>query len=215
MSDIFSEVDEEVRRSKAEAFWQRYGGAIVGACVLLVLGVAGYRFYDYQQQKAAAEAGAKFESALQLIQTGKASEGEAALNQLASGSTGIYQILAQFRAATELAKRDVLAAVKAFDALAANAALDSQIREIARFRAAAAAADTLPLAEVEARMAPLLNAGSSWRHFAQEILAASAIKANNMEKARSYLDSIIIDRDAPQAIKSRAELLIGLTRGAK
>jgi hypothetical protein len=215
MSDIFSEVDEEVRRSKAEAFWNRYGGAIVGACVLLVLGVAGYRFYDYQQQKAAAEAGAKFESALQLIQTGKASEGEAVLNQLASGSSGIYQILAQFRAATELAKRDVPAAVKAFDALAGNAALDGQIREIARFRAAAAAADILPLAEVETRMAPLLNPGSSWRHFAQEILAASAIKANNMEKARSYLDSIIIDRDAPQAIKSRAELLIGLTRGAK
>jgi hypothetical protein len=215
MSDIFREVDEEVRRSKAEAFWGRYGGLIIGGCALLVIGVAGYRFYDYQKQKAAAEAGAKFETALQLIQTGKTSEGETALNALAGEQSGIYQTLAKFRAATELGKRDAPAAIKAFDALAADAALDGQIRDIARFRAASIAADILPLADLEARMAPLLNPTSGWRHPAQEILAASAIKSNAMDKARQYLDSIIIDRTAPQAVKSRAELLIGLTRGTK
>jgi hypothetical protein len=215
MSDIFREVDEEVRRSKAEAFWGRYGFLVIGACALLVMGVAGYRFYDFQKQKAAAEAGAKFETALQLIQTGKLSEGETALNEIAAGNSGIYQTLAKFRSATELAKRDAPAAIKAFDALAADANLDAQIRDIARFRAASVAADTLPFAELETRMAPLLTASNSWRHSAQEILAASAIKANAMDKARQYLDSIIIDRNAPQAVKSRAELLIGLTRGTK
>jgi hypothetical protein len=215
MSDIFSEVDEEVRRSKAEAFWGRYGGLVIGACVLLVVGVAGYRFYDYQNQKAAAEAGAKFETALQLLQTGKSTEGEAALNQLSSGSGGVYQTLAKFRLATELAKRDAPEAIKAFDALSGDASLDAQLRDVARFRAAFVAADTMPLADLEARMAPLLSANNGWRHAAQEILAASAIKANAMDKARQYLDSIIIDRDAPQAVKSRAELLIGLTRGVK
>jgi hypothetical protein len=215
MSDIFREVDEEVRRSKAEALWSRFGGLIIGACIVLVLTVAAYRFYDWQKQKAAAEAGAKFESALQLLQSGKASEGEAELNTLAASNAGIYQVLARFRVATELAKRDGAAAIKAFDLLSADSALDGQLRDIARFRAASIAADTLAFPELEARMTPLISSRNGWRHSAQEILAAAAIKANAMDKARQYLDSIIIDREAPQAVRSRAELLIGLTRGAK
>ncbi len=215
MSDIFREVDEEVRRSQAEALWAKYGTLIIVACVLLVLGVAGYRFFDWQRQKAAAEAGAKFENALQLFQSGKGSEGEAALVKVASEGSGIYKSLAQFRVASELGKRDAAAAIKQFDQLAEDQTLDSLMRDVARLRAGALAADSQPLGEVEKRMAPLLSATNAWRHPAHEILAASAIKANDLEKARKYLDSIILDRDAPASIKSRAELLIGLTRGAK
>jgi hypothetical protein len=215
MSDIFREVDEEVRRSQAEAVWAKYGSLIIAACVILVLGVAGYRYFDWQREKAAAEAGAKFEAALQLMQSGKSSEGEAALANVVAEGSGIYKSLAQFRIATELGKRDAAAAVKIFDELAGNAALDSALRDVARLRAAALAADFQPLADLEKRMVPLLSPSSAWRHAAQEILAAAAIKANDLEKARRSLDAIIIDRDAPAAVKSRAELLIGLTRGAK
>ena len=64
-------------------------------------------------------------------------------------------------------------------------------------------------------MAPLVSSSNVWRHSAHEMLAAAALKDNQLDKARQYLDTIIIDREAPQAVKARAELLIGLTRGAK
>lgn len=215
MSDIFREVDEEVRRSKAEAMWAKYSGLVFAACTLLVLSVAGYRFYEWQREKAAAAEGAKFDAALQLLQSGKTTEGEAAISRIAAEGPGIYKSLAQFRAAAELARRDASGAMKAYDALVDDVALDTGLRDLARIRASAIAVDILPLADVERRMTPLLAASSAWRFTARELLAAAALKANDLGKARSYLDAIILAREAPAAVKSRAEILIGLTRGAK
>jgi hypothetical protein len=215
MSDIFREVDEEVRRSRAEALWSRYGGVVIALCVLLVAGVGGFRYFEWQKEQAAAAAGAEFEAALTLIQTGKASEGEAALAKIAAGSVGAYKTLAQFRMAAELAKRDAPGAMRALDAIAADQTGDAALRDIARLRAAAIAVDREPLAEIERRMQPLVAGNGAFRHQAREMMAAAAVKAGDMPKAQQHLDAIIIDRQAPSEIRTRAETLIGVTRGVK
>jgi hypothetical protein len=215
MSDIFREVDEEFRRSQAEALWKRYSNVILAACTILVLAVAGWRFYEWRKEQAAQAAGARFEEALQLIQTGKTADGEAALAKIAAEPGSIYSTLAQFRAAAELSKKDAPGAIRAFDQIANITTLDAGLRDVARLRSATLAVDAEPLSDIERRLAPLLTAGNVWRHPANELLAAAALKANNLDKARSALDAIIIDRDAPASIKARAEVLIGLARGAK
>jgi hypothetical protein len=215
MSDIFREVDEEVRRSRAEALWARYGVVVIALCALLVAGVAGYRYVEWQKETAAAAAGAQFEAALNLLQSGKAAEGEAALAKITAGGSGIYKALAQFRAASEAAKRDPAAALTAFDGLAADAGLDGALRDMARLRAGVIAVDARPFAEVEQRLQPLISNNGAFRHQAHELLAAAAVKAGDMARARQFLDTIIIDRQAPAEMRSRAETLIGVTRGVK
>ncbi len=214
MSDIFREVDEEVRRSQAEAFWSRWSGLIFVLCALLVAAVGAWRFYEWRRETAAAAAGARFDEAIQLLQAGKNAEGEAALAKVAADDSGIYQTLARFRTAAEMGKRDAPGAIRAFDGLAADTSLNAGLRDVARLRAGALAVDALPLAEVESRLSPLTAATNVWRHHANELLAAAALKAGNLAKARQHLDTIIVDRDAPANVKSRAEVLIGLTRGA-
>ncbi len=214
MSDIFREVDEEVRRSQAEAFWSRWSGLIFLLCAVLVAGVGAWRFYEWRRETAAAAAGARFDEAIQLLQTGKTAEGEAALAKIAAEDSGIYQTLSRFRTAAELGRRDPQAAIRAFDGLAGDSALNAGLRDVARLRAGALAVDVLPLADVESRLTPLLATGGVWRHHALELLAAAALKAGQLAKARQHLDTIIVDRDAPVQVKSRAEILIGLTRGA-
>ena len=41
MSDIFSEVDEELRREQLRKLWEGYGVYLIAACVLLVAAVGG------------------------------------------------------------------------------------------------------------------------------------------------------------------------------
>jgi hypothetical protein len=214
MSDIFREVDEEVRRSRAEALWRDYSGLLFLACALIVAAVAGWRFYEWRRESAAAASGARFDAAIQSLQAGKTAEAEADLAKITAEDGAIYKALAQFRLAVELAKRDPQGAVRAFDALAADSSLNANLRDVARLRAGAVAVDTLPPAEAEQRLTPLLAQGNPWRHHAHELLAAAAVKAGSLDKARQHLDTIIVDRDAPQAVKARAEVLIGLTRGA-
>ena len=56
MSDIFQEVDDEVRREQLKKLWERYQSLVIAAAVLVVLGVAGWRVYDWWETKKAAEA---------------------------------------------------------------------------------------------------------------------------------------------------------------
>jgi hypothetical protein len=215
MSDIFREVDEEVRRSQAEAVWKRYGVWIVGACVLLVAGVGGYRYDQWRKEQAASASGARFEAAVSQFTRNQGADAEKAMTALAGDGFGGYKVLAQFRLASEQAKRDPAAGMKAFDAIASDAGVDPAIRDIARLRAGAVAVDHAGMADVESRLQPLLSASNAFRHQANELVAAAALKAGDMAKAARHLDAIIIDRDAPAGLRSRAETLIGVTRAPK
>lgn len=214
MSDVFREVDEELRRSQAEALWKRYGGLIIAAAVLLVVAVAGYRFYEWQRERSAAQSGARYEQALKLFQENKATEAEAALQKIVAEEKGAYRTLAQLRLAAELGRRDGKAALATYDAVAADTGVETALRDLARLRAGGILIDTAPLAEIEQRLQPLAGGNGVWRHTALELLAGAALKANDGQKALRYLDQIIIDADAPQSLKARAELLMGLARNS-
>ena len=113
MSDIFQEVDDEVRREQLKKLWERYQSLVIAAAVLVVLGVAAWVLYDRWEAKKAAEAGAAFEAAVTLADQGKHSEAEAAFAKLAAETTTTYRPLALVRAAAELAATDPKAAIAA------------------------------------------------------------------------------------------------------
>ncbi|MGA9457656.1 MAG: tetratricopeptide repeat protein, partial [Pseudolabrys sp.] len=66
MADIFHEVDEEVRRDQLRKLWDRYSIYLIALAVLIVVGMAGWRGYEYWVAKKAAAAGAEFEAAIAL-----------------------------------------------------------------------------------------------------------------------------------------------------
>ncbi len=43
MADIFSEVDEEVRRERLKQLWDRYGIFLIALAVLIVAGIGAWR----------------------------------------------------------------------------------------------------------------------------------------------------------------------------
>ena len=95
MADIFQEVDEEVRRERLQKLWQEYGPVFVAVALILVLGVGGWRGYQWWETKKAAEAGAQFEAAVVLSEQGKYGEAEAAFAKIAAEGTAGYRALAE------------------------------------------------------------------------------------------------------------------------
>src|SRR2546426_479361 len=96
VSDIFHEVDEEVRREQLKKLWDRWGNYIVVLAFLVVLGIAGSRGWEWWEAKKSQEAGAAFEAALLLAQAGKHDEAGAAFAKVAADSPAGYRILARF-----------------------------------------------------------------------------------------------------------------------
>lgn len=213
MADIFHEIDEEVRRERLAQIWQRYSILIIAACVLLIAGVGGWRGYVWYMAREAAAAGAQFEAAATLAEQGKTDEAQATFAKIAAEAPGGYATLARFRAAAELApsKRDE--AVKAYDALAADAALSPLWQDLAAVRAALLLVDTAPLSDMQRRLEPLADSGRAYRHSARDLLALAAWRAKDAALAKKYLDMIAADGETPPGIRSRADVLAALIAG--
>ncbi|MBV9556672.1 MAG: tetratricopeptide repeat protein, partial [Pseudolabrys sp.] len=148
MSDIFNEVDEEVRREQLKKLWDRYSIYIIALVVLLIAGVGAWRGYEYWTAQKAAVASAQFEEAAVLAEQGKSAEAEAAFSKIATDAPAGYRNLARLRAAAEIAKRDPKAAVTAYDAIIADGSLELTLRDVAAIRAGLLLVDTAPFAEM-------------------------------------------------------------------
>jgi hypothetical protein len=210
VSDIFQEVDEEVRRERLHKLWQQYGNYLVAACILVVVAVAGWRGYDWWQTKKAGEAGAAFENAVVLAEGGKHQEADAAFAKLASDGTAGYRVLARLREAAELAQTDKKAAVGTYDEIAGDKSVGQVIQDLAAVRAGLLLVDSAPYSEIRARLEPLTASDRTFRHTAREILALSAWKSGDMTAARQWADMIMTDPQTPANTRSRAEVLTEL-----
>ncbi len=120
MSELFDEVDEDVRRDQLKKLWDQYSIYIVAGALLIIAAVGGWRGYQYLEAKKAAEAGAAFDKAVELSEQNKHAEAEAALAELAAKAPSGYRMLARLRAAAEVASRDPQAAAKMYDEIAAD-----------------------------------------------------------------------------------------------
>jgi hypothetical protein len=214
VSDIFQEVDEEVRREKLKRLWERYGTYLVALCILVVAGVAAWRGYEWWQDKQAAVSGAAFEQAAELAEAGKHQEAEAAFAKLATDGTAGYRVLAGFRQAAELARTDSKAAVSAYDQIAADKNAGQAIQDLAAVRAGFLLVDSAPYSELRTRLEPLTAGDRTFRHSAREILALSAWKSGDLAAARQWTDLIMTDPQTPSGTRSRAEVLSELITAA-
>ncbi len=207
VSDIFHEVDEEVRREQLKKLWDRYSIFIIALAVLVVAGVGGWRGYEWLEAKKAAENGAAFEAAVTLAEQGKHAEAETAFAKIAGDGTAGYRVLARLRAASELAQTDVKAAAKAFDEVATDPGVSQTLQDLAAIRAGLLLVDSASFDEMQRRLAPLAEPGRPFRHTARELLALSAWKAGDAKDAKRYIDMIASDPESPQATRARVDVL--------
>ena len=210
MSELFDEVDEEVRREQFKKLWDKYSIYFIALMVLVVAAVGGWRGYQYLEAQKAAEAGAAFEKAVELSEQDKHAEAEAAFSDLAAKAPSGYRTLARLRAAAEAAARDPKAAAKIYDDIAADRGVGSEWQDLAKLRAAGLLLDSAGYADMQQRLEASATPKSTFRHSAREMLALSAWRNNDMTAARKWLDAIAEDGETPPGLRSRAEALQAL-----
>jgi hypothetical protein len=210
VSELFDEVDEDLRREQLKKLWDRYSIYIIAGAILIIASVGGWRGYQYLEAKKAAEAGAAFEAASDLAEQNKHAEAEAAFTKLAVTAPYGYRLLSRLRAAGEVATRDPQAAAKLYDDIAADRSVAASEQDLARIRAAGLLLDTTSYNDMLQRLEPATARGATYRHTARELLALSAWRANDMTATRQWLDKIANDGETPASLRSRAEALQAL-----
>ena len=210
MSELFDEVDEEVRREQLKKLWDRYSIYIIACAFLIVAAVGGWRGYQYLEAQKAAQAGAAFDAAIDLAEQNKHAEAEAAFEKVAATAPSGYRMLARLRVAAEVATRDPKAGAKLYDEIAADRSIGAVQQDLARIRAAGLLLDTESYPNLLQRLEAASKPDATFRHTARELLALSAWRANDTTAARQWLDMIANDGETPAAMRQRAEALQAL-----
>jgi hypothetical protein len=210
VSELFDEVDEDVRRDQLKKLWDRYSVFVVAGALLIIAAVGGWRGYQYLEAKKAAEAGAAFDQAADLAEQNKHAEAETAFTRLASEAPAGYRMLARLRAAAEAAKRDPQAAVKLYDDIGADRGVDVSERDLAKVRAAGLLLETTTYDNMLQRLEGATAPGGTYRHTARELLALSAWRSNDVVATRRWLDLIANDGETPTSLRTRSEALQAL-----
>ncbi|MEP2707496.1 MAG: tetratricopeptide repeat protein [Roseibium sp.] len=212
MSDIFREVDEDIRQEKFRRLWDRFGYLVIGVAVLIVVGTGGYRGWLYWEETNSHKAGDTFIEAVQLSDDGKYQEAAELYGEL-ENSIGGYPAISRLRAATDLANSGSASeALAQFDALTIDSKLAPSLRDIAALRAGYLAVDLEDYPSVADRVEGLTGETGAFRAAARELLALSAWKNDDIDTARKWISDIENDSETPVDITRRVTILADVIR---
>jgi hypothetical protein len=204
VSDIFREIDEELRRDNLLKLWQRYGRYAIAAIVVALAvagGIVAWRNHQLSEREAQS---ARYAAAMQLLRDGKNADAAKIFASVAAEGGG-YSALADFEDADLAAvSGDTKGAVADYDRIAASSNIDPQFRDIATLLSVMNGfKDGEPQAEIT-RLKPLTETGNPWRALALEVTAAAQLKAGDTAAAIDSFKKLADDPTSPDGVRSRA-----------
>ena len=207
--NLIREVDEEIRREKLLRFWDQFGIYVIGVAALIVFGIGGYRYMEYQRSQTAGAAGARYQAALQLAEAGKPDEALKALETIGKEGTTGFATLAELRIAGAEAKKGHFdEAVAIYDRIGNQASADALLAGFAKLQAAMLRLGTADWTEMQKRLNDLRADSSPYRASARELLGIAAYKAGKTDEARRTFEQLITDKKAPQSVGDRARIMM-------
>lgn len=211
MSEIFREIDEELRRDNLVKLWQDYGKYLIGLAVVVVVVTAGVVEWRAYQLKERQDEGVRYAAALELAQKGKDAEAADGFTQIAREASAGRAVLARLEEAALRAKageRDKAVAV--YDALAQDTSVAQAYRDLALLLSARYSFDAAEPSAIIARLKPLTDAANPWHATAIELTAAAQLKAGNKQDALASYKRLADDLDAPQGLRTRATEMVAV-----
>jgi len=215
VSDIFAEIDEDLRAERASKLLKKYGGLLVVAAVAVVLGVGGWQLWRGYTARETARVAQVY---LDALRAGAVpAERDAALagfEQVAKEGPAGYRALAKLRAAAlRFDAGDKEAALTLWNAVAADQGVDPLLRDFAVLQWCWHQIDSADGKMLAGRLAPLAAPGNAWRPLAEEAQALVDLREGRKDAARETLKRLSQDQQAPDGVRGRAGGLLARLGG--
>lgn len=205
MVDIFEEVEEELRSDR----WKRLARTWlpwVGGALLLALIVALVVWgLDARKTHTAGEASVAYERGMTALSEGDTAAAAAAFTEAADAGSPAYRALALMQQAGLAVSDNRLDEALALFDEAADAAPDPLIADAAALKAAFIAMDSAELADIEARLTPLVRDGRPFQPFAREALGLARLQHGQKAEARELFALLTFGQNVPEGVRQRAQ----------
>jgi hypothetical protein len=203
LSDIFREVEEDVRRERFEKLWKAYGNYAIAALVLLFAGIAGWQVWERHDAQERAKVSDAFMAAQRI--TNPQAQASAMLDLAHTAPKGYASVARLAEAGAMFASGQQGNAIALYKEIAAND--NGPVGSVARLRAAWGLAETASRKDLADLLAPLNQTGNAWRENAQEILAYADYRAMDTKSALAKYTALSVNAEAPDALRARAKAM--------
>jgi len=204
VSDIFREVEEDVRRERFEKLWKAYGNYAIVLLALLFAGIGGWQFWERHELAERQKIADAFIAAQRITNPGAAA---GAFVDIARTAPKGYSLVARLSQANAmLASGQGPGAIDLYKQIAKDD--NGIIGAVARLRAAWALADSGKRSDLTELLAPLDQPGGAWRQSAREVLAYADYRAMNSKAALAKYSELALDPESPEALRARAKAMM-------
>jgi hypothetical protein len=206
--DVFEQVEEELRSDRYKRLARTWLPVAGGVLLIALIAALAFWGWDSLQTSRADKASIAYDRGMESLAARNPIGADAAFVQAAKEGNGAYKSMAlQQRAGIAVAANRIPEAIAFLDE-AAKASRDPLISDAAALKAVWLIMDTASLEDIEARLAPLLDAKRPFVAFAQEAQALARLQHGKPAEAREILVVLKNGLDTPEIVSQRAELAI-------
>ncbi|WP_296815648.1 tetratricopeptide repeat protein [Brevundimonas sp.] len=210
MSDVFEEVEENLRAEKWNALFRRWWPVAAAVAGVLLLIALGFWFFDARKGWTGAEASEAYARGMEALQSENEAAAEAAFVEVEAAGNAPYRALALMqRAGLRINQGETEEAIALFDQ-AAEATGEPMIADIAGLKAAWLLMDTASLEDITARLEPLTGDDRPFRYQAREALALARLQHGQADTARSGFQALTLDLETPESLRQRAQAALNM-----
>ncbi len=210
MPDIFDEVDEDLRADKAGALLRRYGGLLVVAMLLTLVGVGVYHTWQQRKEAAAEAVGSKF------LDAQKAAEAKAPPKDLPQQFADIaatapdgYRTLARLQLAVlEWNRGQHDSAIAEWQGIADDSASPPLLRDLANLLSVQYQLDTANPQTLKTKLLPLVTGGGRWRPMAEQLTALLDLRLGRTVEAKQIMKQLAQDPQVPSGVRQVSQDLL-------
>lgn len=204
-TDAFiNEVNEDVKNDNFKVLWNRYGIFVILFVVLAVMATVSFekiKSWKTAQNQINTE---NYMVAAQIRENPE--QTLEALQKISNGNQGIFSDFAKLQIANVLFSQDKTEeALSTLQNLLKDDAVNAEVQHIALIKYATYRVDTMPRAEFEAMLKPLIEANTSWTPLAQDLLAMVAIREGDVDTAQTIYENILKIKDLPENFRAKIQ----------
>jgi len=212
VSDIFQEVDKELREEKYKTIWHKFKYYIIGVLVLFIFGVGFNSFWKQHSLDAVNDRSAKFFDTMELAQQDKTSA-ILMLQEFASkekSSSEYHSMIANFsEAAIRRSNNDFSGALKIYDELSSNN-ISIFYKDYAKLSSVEMLIALNNVNEARIILLELSSGFSDLQFIAKEYLGYIEINEGNIAKARDIFQGLSEDASVSLNMKNRCKEILSI-----
>ncbi len=201
------EVNEELKNERLKQIWDKYGLIIIAVVVVSLTAAISFETIKSWYNKKFQDISDTYSAAAVLQEQEKHDESIIVLKSIEENAGNhIYAQLAQIQQANILFEQNKNEeAIAILQKIIDDTNTEKSLKEVAILKIASYKLENATFADIEALLKGMIDENGNWTVIAQELLAMSAIKHKNQEKAKELYSAILANPNAPENIKTRAQ----------